>query len=223
MNELNATSESAQEGNTVVQKTIANVNVLSEQFAIVSSQIEELETDVEGVNSILEAIKTIADQTNLLALNAAIEAARAGEQGRGFAVVADEVRSLSTRTQESTGQIHEVIERLQTSSQTAIKAMKEGVQHTQSTSEMINEVGESFSGINAKVDSLITKMDHIESKTSAQESTMENLDRLVHEITEIAQSTLNTADKTSAKSQQLNQISGDLHQLVDKFKLESDD
>ena len=147
VNDLRQASESAEQGKVVVADTVSNVKVLSEQFDIVSTQIVELESDVEGVNLILEAIKTIADQTNLLALNAAIEAARAGEQGRGFAVVADEVRTLSNRTQESTNQIHEVLDRLQTSSKNAIQAMKEGAVHTQNTYSKVTKVGDTFSVI----------------------------------------------------------------------------
>ena len=216
--DLKQTSESAKEGKVVVADTIANVKALSEQFDIVSTQMEELESDVKGVNLILEAIKNIADQTNLLALNAAIEAARAGEQGRGFAVVADEVRTLSTRTQESTNQIHEVIERLQTSSKNAIQAMKQGAEHTQSTYTKVNQVDETFSKINSNVGKLMAKMNDIEDKTSVQGETISQLDALVQKITAISESTLSNAEQTSQKSHELSDIAHKLNDLVSKFK-----
>src|SRR5207253_1451034 len=139
----------AQAGKTRVVETLESLSVLAEGISITADRVEELASSVSGISRVLEVIKSIAEQTNLLALNAAIEAARAGEQGRGFAVVADEVRTLAKRTQQSTEEIEQMIARLHSGVGAAVKAM--GVSHqmangTVSQSEKVQQALENILG-----------------------------------------------------------------------------
>jgi methyl-accepting chemotaxis protein len=120
--------ERATEGKDVVSHTVSAINDLAREVERAASVIQKLEKDSEGIGAVVEVIQGIAEQTNLLALNAAIEAARAGEQGRGFAVVADEVRNLASRTQQSTQEIEEMVARLQAGAQEAVQVMEHGAQ-----------------------------------------------------------------------------------------------
>ena len=139
---------------TVVSETIASIHSVAAEVGHAAEVIAELEGDSRNIGTILETIKGIADQTNLLALNAAIEAARAGEQGRGFAVVADEVRKLSQSTQEATARIQEMIEQLQIKAQAAVKVMEEGRQRVDASVGQAGNAGESLNKITRAVASI---------------------------------------------------------------------
>ena len=153
-NNVQLTADSAVQVNTdanevsaIVTESIDSINGLSEQLTDASNVINALESDVQDIASVLDVIRAIAEQTNLLALNAAIEAARAGEQGRGFAVVADEVRALASRTQESTSQIQTTIEQLQTGTNSAVKVMEESQIKSKTSVENAEKSGKSISSI----------------------------------------------------------------------------
>ena len=147
-------SRTSTQGNQVVRSAIGSIEQVSRQIEQAGSVVQQLETDSASISMVLDVIRGIAEQTNLLALNAAIEAARAGEQGRGFAVVADEVRSLAQRTQASTAEISKMIEVLQERTAEAGSAMQLSRQQMQSSVELAREAGGSIDSINGAVTQL---------------------------------------------------------------------
>ena len=167
----NETDVEANEGRSIVTDTVEAMNVLASEIESTSLILSKLETDTESVGSILDVIKSIAEQTNLLALNAAIEAARAGEQGRGFAVVADEVRTLASRTQNATQEIHVVIEQLQGAAKSAVVAMEDSKERTQDAVTRVNNTGVSFGSITEKVISIRDLNNMIATATEEQSNT----------------------------------------------------
>lgn len=172
----------ADSGQKVVDDVTQSIHSLADEVERAANAIQKLEADSESIGAILEVIRGIADQTNLLALNAAIEAARAGEQGRGFAVVADEVRTLAQRTQEATEEINDMIARLQEGSSNAVKVMAEGRKQAERSVEQASKAGESLSAITAAISSISEMNEQIagavESQTSAASSISYNLDQI---------------------------------------------
>ena len=150
----NEADREAKEGREIVNKTVESINGLAAEVERAGEVIRKLESDTENVGKILDVIKGIAEQTNLLALNAAIEAARAGEQGRGFAVVADEVRTLASRTQDSTQEIQKVIEELQTAARSAVDVMGQSKERAQTSVDQAAQTGVSLAAITERVESI---------------------------------------------------------------------
>jgi methyl-accepting chemotaxis protein len=173
-------------GMKVVRETIASIQTVAGEVTHATQVITELEIDSRDIGKILETIKGIAEQTNLLALNAAIEAARAGEQGRGFAVVADEVRKLAQNTQEATARIQELIERLQSKSLAAVKAMHKGQQSVVASVGQAGCAGESLEKITQSVASIRGMNDEIASSAKAQLITAEEINSSISEINKMA-------------------------------------
>lgn len=211
--------QQAAEGMAVVADTIRTINNLSESVERTASVIHELEEDSANIGSILEVIRGIAEQTNLLALNAAIEAARAGEQGRGFAVVADEVRTLAGRTQDSTRQIQTVIERLQTTSTNAVKVMEEGVKQAGEGVKHVCLAEEKLKTISGSI-SIITNMNtQIASAAEEQSAVSEEMNRNVVRISEVSSQTSITTQHLIKTSNALDQQASELKTLVNAFRL----
>lgn len=175
-------SDEATSGQEVVNCVTSAIHTLADEVERAATAIQKLEEDSESIGAILEVIRGIADQTNLLALNAAIEAARAGEQGRGFAVVADEVRTLAQRTQEATEEINDMIARLQEGSSNAVKVMAEGRKQAELSVDQASKAGNSLQVITSAIRS-ISEMNNqiagtVEGQTSASDNINGNLDRM---------------------------------------------
>lgn len=177
----------AESGQRVVDTVSASIHSLADEVERAASAIQKLESDSESIGAILEVIRGIADQTNLLALNAAIEAARAGEQGRGFAVVADEVRTLAQRTQEATEEINDMIARLQEGSSNAVKVMAEGRRQADMSVEQAAKAGTSLAAITSAIGSISDMNQQIanavEQQTRAADTISSSLNR-IHRATE---------------------------------------
>jgi len=180
-------SDVAQEGSQFVDATITSINSLSSNIGASSDAVNSVEIKVEGIGSVVDTIRSISEQTNLLALNAAIEAARAGEAGRGFAVVADEVRNLAKRTQDATVEIQGMIEQLQSSAQDAVSLMEKSVKEADVGVEQVTQAGSKLAGIVEKVQHISDMSYQIasaaEEQTTVAADINQNLD-LVKEVVE---------------------------------------
>lgn len=215
----NEANEAATEGRNIVNGTVAAIQSLASEVEKGSEMIIELEKDSEAIGSILDVISDIAEQTNLLALNAAIEAARAGEHGRGFAVVADEVRTLASRTQKSTKEIQAMITKLQTGSRGAVEAMEEGRTQAHSSVEQANMAGQALEKITAAVATIHDLNTQIASAAEEQTAVSEEINKNVVQINQMAEHTSDGATQTSAASEQLAQLALELQGLVKQFKV----
>ncbi|GEA12386.1 hypothetical protein KUL49_27610 [Alteromonas sp. KUL49] len=198
---------SASDGRRIVQQTVSSIQQLADNVEETAEVLGRLEADSNKVGSVLDVIKGIAEQTNLLALNAAIEAARAGEQGRGFAVVADEVRTLASRTQQSTEEIQNTIEQLQSAAQSAVAVMSKGTEQASKSVETANEAGVSLETITTTIDSINQMNEQIAHNT--EEQRLVALDIVKH-VDEIHQRT----EQTSSRSGELGSMCNELADLA---------
>ncbi|MEJ2572743.1 MAG: HAMP domain-containing methyl-accepting chemotaxis protein [Gammaproteobacteria bacterium] len=206
-------------GKGVVSATINTIDALVSEVEKTSHAIHKLEQESTNIGKVLDVIRDIADQTNLLALNAAIEAARAGEQGRGFAVVADEVRVLAQRSSQSTNEIREIIERLQGEARDAVQVMQSGREKAQESAGQAGQAGSALEIITNKV-SGINKMNTEIALTAAQQSSVaEEINRNITNINTIAQETAEGAVQTSSASEELAGLAMRLQSLVGQFKV----
>ncbi len=213
------TSVQAEQGNLVVGHAIGATNALVDDVVNISQRIKTLETDSESIGSIVDVIKSIAEQTNLLALNAAIEAARAGDQGRGFAVVADEVRTLAARTQSSTHEIEEMVERLQAGAQAAVTVMNDGRERAKTSVEKAACAGAALDTITAMISTMDEMSAQISNAANEQSSVAEDINRGIVNISQVAESTAEGARETSVAVDTLSGISGQLQEAACKFKV----
>lgn len=209
----------ASEGSKVVEQTISSINVLASEIENSAAIIKKVEEDGIQIGTVLNVIKSIAEQTNLLALNAAIEAARAGEQGRGFAVVADEVRTLASRTQESTQEIQDMIEQLQSGSQQAVQAMANSQEKAQATVNQAGSAGSSLRAITSNVASISDMNLQIATAAEEQSAVSEEINRNVVEISQIAEQSAEGAQQTAIASEELSELAGQLQSLIQQFKV----
>ena len=208
----------SQTGIVVVEKTIKAIGELAQEVETAASVIQKLEDDTVKIGAILDVIRGIAEQTNLLALNAAIEAARAGEQGRGFAVVADEVRTLASRTQESTQEIQNMIETLQKGAHEAVEAMNLNQEKANETVSHANETSESLKHISTSIHTISDMNAQIATASEEQTAVTEEINRNIINISQIADETTEGAKQTMASSQQLTGLAQQLLEDVNQFK-----
>lgn len=218
----NAAKQSATETDSsqqIVNSSIEDINSLFGKMQSASEVIQTLAQDVGEISSVLEVIRGISEQTNLLALNAAIEAARAGEQGRGFAVVADEVRTLAQRTQESTEEINNMIHKLQGGAKDAVTAMEEGIETAKSSVENADKAGESLDNITAAIGIITDLSIQVATATEEQSSVVEELNSHILNIKNMSDSNAIETKNINDQCQTLSNYSTDLSNMVSSFKV----
>ncbi|MGP9825548.1 methyl-accepting chemotaxis protein [Ectopseudomonas khazarica] len=209
----------AQQGREQVRQTVDSISQLSDDVGTTAAEVEQLAERVREISKVLDVIRSIAEQTNLLALNAAIEAARAGEAGRGFAVVADEVRALAHRTQQSTQEIEQMIGGIQDGSERAVTSMQSSNGRARSTLEVAQAAGVALEQITQAIASINERNLVIASASEEQAQVAREVDRNLVNIRDLSMQTSAGADQTSAASQELSRLAVDLNGLVARFKV----
>lgn len=212
--------EETSSGLQVVEDNIRITNTLSNEMEKAANVIQALKADSEGIGTVLDVIRGISEQTNLLALNAAIEAARAGEHGRGFAVVADEVRTLASRTQESTVEIQEMIEKLRQGADSAVTVMDNGIKTVGESVKQATQTGESLQSITAAVNNISDLNTQIASAVEEQSIVAEDINKNVVSVDALAQRGDESSTDIATANEQLSQLAENLATLVSRFKLD---
>ncbi|AZD56613.1 Methyl-accepting chemotaxis sensor/transducer protein [Pseudomonas chlororaphis subsp. aurantiaca] len=209
----------AEDGQQVVDRSILAMNQLSDMISASSNNIETLNSKTVNIGQILEVITSISQQTNLLALNAAIEAARAGEAGRGFAVVADEVRNLAHRTQESAQQVQTMIEELQVGARESVSTMSNSQRHSQDSVEIANQAGERLNSVTQRIGEIDGMNQSVATATEEQTSVVESINMDITEINTLNQEGVENLQSTLCACSDLEQQAARLKQLVGSFRI----
>ncbi|WP_028300121.1 methyl-accepting chemotaxis protein [Oceanospirillum beijerinckii] len=209
----------ADDGYRIVGRTLNNIQNLHMSVSQTEQRLESVQQETQNIGSIIDVIQDIAEQTNLLALNAAIEAARAGDQGRGFAVVADEVRSLAQRTRQSTGEIHQLIARLQEGANEVLEAMQEGRQIADTSLSLTQDVQQTLEGITSAIATINDMSIQIASAAEQQSKVAEEINQSSTSVRTIAEQSAHAVTETVSSSQSIKSTADELQALVSKFKL----
>ena len=215
----NMAAKYSDEAVSVVDEGVSTINDLASEIQTASRVIEQLEVEGDNIGGILDVIRGIAEQTNLLALNAAIEAARAGEQGRGFAVVADEVRTLASRTQESTEEIQHMIQKLQAGTKEAVTVMKAGGQRAEESVSQAGQAKSTLDAINTSITQVQQMNTHIVTATQGQTSVATEITENINELTTISDQSASEAQRLASSAQHLSGLAKNLLDAVDNFHL----
>jgi methyl-accepting chemotaxis protein len=197
------------------------MNRIAEQVRATAHSVEGLGARGDQIGEIIGTIEDIADQTNLLALNAAIEAARAGEQGRGFAVVADEVRALAERTTRATREIGEMIKAIQNETRSAVAAMEMGVKEVETGTGEAARSGEALQEILEQINNVVSQVNQIAVAAEQQTAITGEISSNIHQITDVVSETARGAQESATAASQLASLAGTMQHLVDQFKLAS--
>ncbi|RIA35053.1 methyl-accepting chemotaxis protein [Ectopseudomonas oleovorans] len=213
------TDHTARQGQSQVGQTVESIGLLTQDISTTSEEIRRLADNVRNIGQVVTVIRAIAEQTNLLALNAAIEAARAGEQGRGFAVVADEVRALAHRTQQSTGEVEQMIDLIQKETEQAVQAMDTSMQRAGSTLGLAQSAGQALEEITRSIGAINERNLVIASASEQQAQVAREVDRNLVNIRDLSLQSSAGADQTTAASQELSSLAVGLNQLVTRFRL----
>ena len=217
--DANEATTAASEGRQIVQQTVTSIQQLAENVRETADVIARLESDSNKVGSVLDVIKGIAEQTNLLALNAAIEAARAGEQGRGFAVVADEVRTLASRTQQSTEEIQSTIEQLQNAAHSAVEVMSRGTEQATNSVETANKAGSSLETITSTIGRINQMNEQIAHNTEDQRTVAVDIVRHVDEIHQRTEQTASRSGELGSMCNELADLAQHLESIAKQFRV----
>jgi methyl-accepting chemotaxis protein len=209
----------AAEGVSVVQETVAGMNRISERVKATAVSLGSLGSRSDQIGEIVGTIEDIADQTNLLALNAAIEAARAGEQGRGFAVVADEVRALAERTTKATKEIALMIKAIQNETADAVKSMGEGVNEVEQGSSDAAKSGDALNQILSQISDISMEVNQIATAADEQTATTMEITKHITQISEVVQMSASCSHDSASAAKELLTSSETLHSLVERFTL----
>ena len=213
----NDAQQGADQGNSLVRQTADAIDTLASDISQSAQVIEQLEKDSDGINTIVDVIRSIAEQTNLLALNAAIEAARAGEQGRGFAVVADEVRTLANRTHESTEEITMMVEKLQQGSRAAVSSMESARSQTENSVSCARQAADSITQMATSISS-ITDMSHqIAAAVEQQSAVAEDINQNVTAVSELAEELTTVTNNNSQVGERVNSLANSLQKMAEQF------
>ncbi|MRR34923.1 methyl-accepting chemotaxis protein, partial [bacterium] len=212
-------SDSANGGSRVVEQSVAVMGRIAERVRAAAQTVEGLGARSDQIGEIIGTIEDIADQTNLLALNAAIEAARAGEQGRGFAVVADEVRALAERTTRATREIAEMIKAIQQETRGAVTSMDDGVREVATGTAEAAKSGEALQAILDQVNGMTSQVGQIATAAEQQTATTAEITNNIQQITEVVQETARSAQESAMAASRLTQLAEELQRMVGRFRL----
>jgi methyl-accepting chemotaxis protein len=218
-NAVNAAESVTKNAEVTANKSILAIKELSQEVQLDSDGLQQLQADVDGIGAVLDVIRGIAEQTNLLALNASIEAARAGEQGRGFAVVADEVRGLAGRTQDSTREIQQMIQRLQTSTNATSESIMRSLVKGEASVEFVSATADALKIIDKQVSTINQRSLQIATAAEEQTQVIESINRNMHEIADATEAANKSAQISQQMGLELDEIGKQLEMLVKQFKV----
>jgi methyl-accepting chemotaxis protein len=211
--------ETANQGGAIIEQTVNEMVMIAKAVRQASGAIESLGHESEQISSVVQVIKEVADQTNLLALNAAIEAARAGEQGRGFAVVADEVRKLAERTTQSTGDIGSMVGKIQSSSKEAVSEMGLMVKQVESGQTLAHEAGARIQSIREGANKVVQAVSEISNALKEQSSASHDIARHVESVAQMTDQNSAAAGDAASEAQRLGQLAKDVEKIVEQLKV----